>query len=52
MAGNHEYYGHSIDQIDQKIEEICHLYNNVTYLNRKSVDVSDEYTIAGCTLWS
>ena len=35
ITGNHEYYNYTICKTDNKIEEICLLYDNVIYLNNK-----------------
>ncbi len=53
IAGNHEYYNSSktMFQIEEKLEQINKQYNNVHYLQNKSINV-DDFKILGCTLWS
>lgn len=51
IAGNHEYYYHSIDETNDIIEVICNSYDNVYYLNNKIFKYKDIVFI-GTTLWS
>lgn len=54
LAGNHEYYtncGLTMYEIDERLEEICEMYENVHFLQRSSV-VIDDLRIIGTTLWS
>ena len=58
LAGNHEYWKEKYNYYDvnDKIEEVCSLFDNVTFLNNKrasfSFGSSLEYLILGTTLWS
>lgn len=54
IAGNHEYWNRkkiSINQMNELIEEKTLNYNNVKFLNNKSVYI-DNYKLIGSTLWS
>lgn len=58
VSGNHEYYsGRPIDDVDQKIRDVCDSINNqqssteFTFLQRSS-KVIDGFTFYGCTLWT
>lgn len=53
ISGNHEYYsaGHTKNQIDEKISELCSSLPNVVYLN-KGVYQLDNYVFLGTTLWT
>lgn len=52
VAGNHEYYNHrSMNEIDQRISDICGRFGNVTFLNNSSMTI-DNVKIFGGTLWS
>lgn len=52
VAGNHEYYGATRQETDDLIRGIVASYDNVHFLQRDAVDVTDNITICGCTLWS
>lgn len=51
VAGNHEYYGTSIEDFNTKMTEKCAKLDNVHFLNRNSVDVNGVQFI-GATLWT
>jgi len=51
IAGNHEFYGSSLDETKQAIAAICKEHQNVVFLDRTSVLV-DGIRILGCTLWT
>ncbi len=51
ITGNHEYYGNSISETEEKIEDICSLYKNIHFLNNKIFKYEDIVFI-GTTLWS
>ena len=51
VAGNHEFYGGSINRVNQKIDEsVCHL-PNAWFLDMQEVDVDDVWFV-GATLWT
>lgn len=51
VAGNHEYYGTSIEDFNTKMREKCAKLDNVYFLNRDSVDI-DGVQFIGATLWT
>lgn len=57
IAGNHEYWNlnykikYDKKQVDDLIEDICINYNNIKYMNNKSITI-DNVHIIGNTLWS
>lgn len=51
IAGNHEYYGRTIEDTDILIQSICDKLDNVIYLNNSS-DTYEGYKFIGTTLWS
>lgn len=51
VAGNHEYYGSSIEEINYELEKLESIFKNVYFMNRKKVSVNNN-VILGCTLWS
>lgn len=54
LAGNHEYYtsiGLTMMDIEFRLEEICEMFDNVHFLQCKSI-VIDDIRIIGATLWS
>lgn len=52
IPGNHEYYGGgSLVSTDDKLEKLCEEYQNVTYLNNKTVEM-DGVCFIGTTLWT
>ena len=50
IAGNHEYYGNTIEDTNRKIEEICNS-NSIIFLNN-SVFIHKNIAFIGTTLWS
>lgn len=51
IAGNHEYYYRVMNDVNNKIKEICSSHINVHYLNNSSVEIEGILFI-GSTLWS
>ncbi len=53
ISGNHEYYNkeYSIDDINNKIIQVCKGFNNIVFLNNSYYDYN-EYRFIGSTLWS
>jgi predicted phosphodiesterase len=51
VAGNHEYYGTSIEDFNTKMAEKCAKLDNVHFLNRDSVEIEGVMFI-GATLWT
>jgi predicted phosphohydrolase len=51
IFGNHEYYHNTIPDVEKYMENMCKHFNNVYFLNNKSIIV-DGYLIVGSTLWS
>lgn len=51
ITGNHEYYNHSIEEVDIKINKIVDNFINVHYLNNKTF-YYDGLFFVGSTLWS
>ena len=56
IAGNHEYYSsknkqYSMEEIEQKITEVCSQFKNVTFL-QKSTFLVGKTLFVGCTLWT
>lgn len=51
ITGNHEYYEHTIEETNQKIDEICDSYDNIHFLNNK-IFRYDDILFIGTTLWS
>lgn len=51
LCGNHEYYGHTMDNIEKEMERIKNKYQNVYFMNTCSLEF-DDFIIAGTTLWS
>ena len=54
VMGNHEYYNHvhTQDVILEKARQVCSQWGNVHHLERETVDLTEQTTILGCTLWS
>jgi hypothetical protein len=52
IAGNHEYYHHTLPQANQAIEHVCREAprNNVVFLNQSAFDYQG-VRFLGCTLW-
>jgi Icc-related predicted phosphoesterase len=51
VPGNHEYYGTSFDDFNQKIADKCAQLEGVHYLNGNSVDINGVQFV-GATLWT
>lgn len=51
VAGNHEYYGGTIDDTNEKIHQLCTSFPNVTFLNN-SMEVYAGHCWIGTTLWT
>jgi predicted phosphohydrolase len=64
IAGNHEMYGHTIDEVNAMIQEVCASINNnnvsakatcntIVYMSNSSFTIPHtNITIVGSTLWS
>jgi len=50
VPGNHEYYGHAIPRLDEKLLEEAES-SNVHVLNDKAITISGVHFL-GCTLWT
>lgn len=50
VAGNHEYYGHRLDQLDDQLRDECRRWN-VDFLQCDSVEIGG-IVFLGCTLWT
>lgn len=51
VAGNHEYYGLSIDNANDMLLNISSCFDNVSVLNNDSIIIDDVYIFGG-TMWS
>jgi predicted phosphohydrolase len=51
ISGNHEYYNKTIEETDNKINEICNSLKNVCYLNN-TIENYNGYQFVGTTLWT
>lgn len=51
IAGNHEYYGSTIDETNQFMMEFFSAFDNITFLNN-SCEIYENYCFIGTTLWS
>ena len=54
IAGNHEYYTDSIDNVHREITKLAAQYDNVHFLQCQSLELPDiipNHIILGCTLW-
>lgn len=51
VAGNHEYYGTTIENAEILINQLVKQFNNIYYLQKASI-VLDDIEFIGCTLWS
>jgi len=49
VPGNHEYYGHTLQEVDDSLESLC-AELGIEYLQCRTVKI-DEVAISGCTLW-
>ncbi len=53
VLGNHEYYHSNYSDVRGRIKQsITKNFKNVMVLDRKRVDIGDNITLLGCTLWS
>ena len=54
LTGNHEYIGmqNSVNECDDRIENICVMRNNLHFLQKKTFKIGDNLHVAGCTFWS
>lgn len=52
IAGNHEYYYHTIEQTKRLINKICAKFNNVVFLDNEIYKFEDGTVLIGSTLWS
>lgn len=53
IAGNHEYYGHTVAAAQDLIADICSKHDKLTFLNNSSYRVAEhQVTFLGTTLWS
>lgn len=51
VAGNHEFYGDTLEDGEKELREACEPYPNVHYLNCNEF-VHDGVRFLGCTLWT
>ncbi len=51
VTGNHEYYGHSIEEVDEAYTKLDAEEENFHFLQMKTIEVGG-VRIAGCTLWT
>jgi hypothetical protein len=51
VPGNHEYYGTSFDDFNDKMQNKCSAYDNVHFLNPSHVEI-DNVLFVGGTLWT
>lgn len=51
VCGNHEYYGHDIDEVDAKFRQLSKEIHNFHFLQKDTVELYG-LKIAGCTLWT
>lgn len=51
IAGNHEYYHHTIADTEYAISTVCSRYPNAFFMNNRTITV-DDITFIGTTLWS
>jgi hypothetical protein len=51
VAGNHEYYGHCLDDANSRISAKCAAWPNVHFLNKRAITI-DGVRFLGCTMWS
>lgn len=53
LKGNHSCYGRTPEQADALICAVCAAHPaKLKYLNKTAVDLSKDYVVLGCTLWS
>ena len=51
IAGNHEYYHHTIEETNEQLASYFNLFENITFL-KDSCEVYEGYCFVGTTLWS
>eukprot|EP01124_Arcella_intermedia_P008392 TRINITY_DN15285_c0_g1_i1.p1 TRINITY_DN15285_c0_g1~~TRINITY_DN15285_c0_g1_i1.p1 ORF type:complete len:322 (-),score=68.76 TRINITY_DN15285_c0_g1_i1:42-1007(-) len=51
LSGNHEYYGGTIQKVDELILSIISPFKNIRYLQRKGFLLGN-YVVLGATLWT
>ena len=51
IAGNHEYFHHTLQETHDQIRILIKKYQNITYLNQESIIIG-QTKFLGCTLWS
>lgn len=51
IAGNHEYYGHSVTDTEIILRDVCAAFDNVTYLQNDCHE-TDDMVIFGGTMWT
>jgi Icc-related predicted phosphoesterase len=51
VAGNHEYYGHDIDEVDKRFRDFANTIPTLHFLQKDTVELFG-LKIAGCTLWT
>jgi Icc-related predicted phosphoesterase len=51
VTGNHEYYGHDIDDIDKRFRQLAKKIPNFYFLQKDVIELLG-LRIAGCTLWT
>lgn len=51
VAGNHEYYGTSFNDFNNKLQDKCLKLDNVHFLRRNAINIKDVWFI-GATLWT
>eukprot|EP00771_Trimastix_marina_P003141 gnl/Trimastix_PCT/4344.p1 GENE.gnl/Trimastix_PCT/4344~~gnl/Trimastix_PCT/4344.p1 ORF type:complete len:309 (+),score=58.49 gnl/Trimastix_PCT/4344:48-929(+) len=52
VAGNHEFYFGTYENILERNQRICSKYPNVHFMHKSKVELPGDWLIAGCTLWS
>jgi predicted phosphodiesterase len=50
VAGNHEYYGSSFEEVDDTLLQCYEDYDNFHWLNMNGIKI-DGHDFVGCTLW-
>ena len=54
LAGNHEYYGECMVEVEERLREFEKQFKNFKFLQRDSIELTEVlpgYRIIGCTLW-
>lgn len=52
ILGNHEYYYNNIEDVDAEMLKIKESYSNIIPLQKETINIDDDITVAGCTLWT